>query len=327
LNDHRKGLGMSEMPERGRKKVLMAKVDCTTDSNRELCMQHRVMGYPTVRIYRDGATHSFEEYQGDRTAQAFLQYVHEQVPEIPMSEEDEDEQKKSREATKEFHDQLDDDTHEGCNLVGTVEVNKVPGKMVMAAHSNYHNFDVQAVNTSHVIHHLAFRSTVDHTLAGGDHHGRASMHMLRTRLSRRAMREKKEELMKRLLRHKTSVGRFLYPMDARRYSSIEPNTVQEHYIKVVHTKMRLLGWSPFDVYQLQVHSNKISDKDIVPTSKISYDISPLNVVVRETRRSAAEFLTGLCAIIGGVFTVLGLFDSVVYHGVKVVQKMELGKLN
>jgi hypothetical protein len=327
LNDHRKSLGMAELPEQGRKKVLMAKVDCTADKNRELCMQHRIMGYPTVRIYREGATHSFEEYQGDRTAQAFLQYVHEQVPEIPMTEEDEDEMKKAREKQKEFHDQLDESTHEGCNMVGTIEVNKVPGKMVLAAHSNYHNFDLMGVNTSHVVHHLAFRSTIDHTLPGGDHHGRASMAMLRTRLSRRAMREKKEELAKRLARHTSSVPRFLHPLDAKRYASLEAHTIQEHYIKVVHTKLHLLGWTPFDVYQQQVHSNKLQDKDTMPSTKITFEISPLNVVVREERRSAAEFLTSLCAIIGGVFTVLGLFDSVVYHGVKVVQKMELGKLN
>lgn len=78
---------------------------------------------------------------------------------------------------------------------------------------------------------------------------------------------------------------------------------------------------------MQVHSNTLKDEEGIPTTKISFDISPLNVVVEETRRSAAEFLTSLCAIIGGVFTVLGLFDSVVYHGVKVVQKMELGKMS
>jgi len=327
INEHRSELGMGDMPDRGRRKVLLGKVDCTVDINRELCMQHRIMGYPTVRIYRDGATHSFEEYQGDRTAQAFLQYVHENVPEIPMTDEDETELRKAREQQKEFHDQIDDFTHEGCNLVGTIEVNKVPGKMVLAAHSNYHNFDVKTVNTSHVVHHLAFRSTIDHTLPGGDHHGRAAMHMLRTRLSRRAMREKKEELQKRLSKHKSTVPHFLHPMDNKRYSSKDPHTIQEHYIKVVHTKMNLLGWTSFDVYQMQVHSNTLKDEEGIPTTKISFDISPLNVVVEETRRSAAEFLTSLCAIIGGVFTVLGLFDSVVYHGVKVVQKMELGKMS
>jgi hypothetical protein len=328
INDNRKGKGMAELPDRGRRKVLMGKVDCTSSTNRNLCMQHRVMGYPTVRIYREGATHSFEEYQGDRTAQAFLQYVHENVPEIPMTDEDESEMKAAREKQQEFHDNLDENTYEGCNLVGTVEVNKVPGKMVLAAHSNYHNFDVHDVNTSHVIHHLAFRSTIDHTLAAGkEHHGRAAMHLLRSRLSRRMFREKKEELHKRLARHKTTIPKFLHPMDNKRYASIEHHIVQEHYVKVVHTKMHLLGWTPFDVYQMQVHSHHFREEKAVPTTKITYDVSPLNVLVKEERRSAAEFLTSLCAIIGGVFTVLGLFDSVVYHGVKVVQKMELGKLN
>lgn len=327
LSANREAKGMPAMPDTGRKKVLMGKVDCTTASNRGLCMQHRVMGYPTVRVYREGATHSFEEYQGDRTAQAFLQFVHEQVPEIPMTDDDEDEQKQARAKVRDFHEQLDESTHEGCNLVGTIEVNKVPGKMVLAAHSNYHNFDLMGVNTSHVIHHLAFRSTIDHTLPGGEHHGRASMAMLRTRLSRRAMREKKAELHKRLARHRSNVPKFLHPMDAKRFSSQDAHVIHEHYIKVVHTQMHLLGWTPFDVYQLQVHSNKLTDAKSMPTSKITYDISPLNVVVREERRSVAEFLTNLCAIIGGVFTVLGLVDSVVYHGVKVAQKMELGKMN
>jgi hypothetical protein len=40
-----------------------------------------------------------------------------------------------------------------------------------------------------------------------------------------------------------------------------------------------------------------------------------------------HFLTGVCAIIGGVFTVAGLIDSLIYHSAKAIQKkMELGKL-
>ena len=43
-------------------------------------------------------------------------------------------------------------------------------------------------------------------------------------------------------------------------------------------------------------------------------------------RSLGHFLTGVCAIIGGVFTVAGLIDSVIYHSVKTLQKkIELGK--
>ena len=43
-------------------------------------------------------------------------------------------------------------------------------------------------------------------------------------------------------------------------------------------------------------------------------------------RSFAHFLTGICAIIGGVFTVAGMIDSMVYHSAKALQKkIELGK--
>ena len=40
-----------------------------------------------------------------------------------------------------------------------------------------------------------------------------------------------------------------------------------------------------------------------------------------------HFLTSVCAIVGGVFTVSGLIDSGLYHGQRVIKKkMQLGKL-
>lgn len=49
------------------------------------------------------------------------------------------------------------------------------------------------------------------------------------------------------------------------------------------------------------------------------------VVVRETRQPLYKFLTTLCAIIGGVFTVAGILDSLVYTTLGMAKKMELGK--
>ena len=46
----------------------------------------------------------------------------------------------------------------------------------------------------------------------------------------------------------------------------------------------------------------------------------------ERRKSFAHFLTGVCAIIGGVFSVAGIIDSFIYHSMRSLQKkMELGK--
>ena len=58
-----------------------------------------------------------------------------------------------------------------------------------------------------------------------------------------------------------------------------------------------------------------------------YDISPMMIRVYEERRSFMHFLTGVCAIVGGVFTVAGMVDSTLYHGLKSIRrKQELGKL-
>jgi len=48
----------------------------------------------------------------------------------------------------------------------------------------------------------------------------------------------------------------------------------------------------------------------------------------EQRKSLFHFLTQVCAIVGGVFTVAGIFDRVIYSGFKRFEaKLEIGKLS
>mgnify|MGYP003328867161 CR=1 FL=1 len=64
----------------------------------------------------------------------------------------------------------------------------------------------------------------------------------------------------------------------------------------------------------------------MPSAVFYYDVSPMQVVVREERKTFANFLTQLCAIIGGVFTVTGLLDGAIFHGGNSLRKkMEIGK--
>lgn len=53
--------------------------------------------------------------------------------------------------------------------------------------------------------------------------------------------------------------------------------------------------------------------------------SSLQVVVKEQGKAWYHFLTTLCAIIGGVFTVAGILDSILYQSFKFAKKVELGK--
>lgn len=46
----------------------------------------------------------------------------------------------------------------------------------------------------------------------------------------------------------------------------------------------------------------------------------------EKEKSFGHFASGLCAIIGGIFTVAGIIDKLIYNSAKIIQKkVELGK--
>jgi len=50
----------------------------------------------------------------------------------------------------------------------------------------------------------------------------------------------------------------------------------------------------------------------VPEAKFSYDLSPMAVVVTSKGRRWYDFVTSVCAIIGGTFTVVGLIDTLLH---------------
>lgn len=50
---------------------------------------------------------------------------------------------------------------------------------------------------------------------------------------------------------------------------------------------------------------------LLPGVYFVYEFSPLRAVVQETHLMLFELCTSLCAILGGVFTVMGMLDGVV----------------
>uniref|UniRef100_A0A182N0B0 Thioredoxin domain-containing protein n=1 Tax=Anopheles dirus TaxID=7168 RepID=A0A182N0B0_9DIPT len=61
----------------GRADVTIAKVDCTVDTNKELCGEQEVNGYPTVFLYRDGE--KVTEYYGHRSLDDLHAFVMQHV--------------------------------------------------------------------------------------------------------------------------------------------------------------------------------------------------------------------------------------------------------
>lgn len=54
----------------------------------------------------------------------------------------------------------------------------------------------------------------------------------------------------------------------------------------------------------------------VPGVFFNYEIGALKAITTEARQSIMHFLTSTCAIVGGILTLAGLLDGVIYNGRK-----------
>lgn len=104
-----------------------------------------------------------------------------------------------------------------------------------------------------------------------------------------------------------------------------------YFLKVVPTIYTDLGDD-------SVHSNQFSVTEHyqeagpgkgrhVPGLFFFYELSPIKIKITEQRNSFLHFLTNVCAVVGGVFTVSGIIDAGIYHGERVLRKKhQMGKL-
>lgn len=122
------------------------------------------------------------------------------------------------------------------------------------------------------------------------------------------------------------------PLDKVQWSQDTPNAMYQYFIKVVPTVYT-------DISGHTIQSNQFSVTEHVKTSEAGqlqslpgvfffYDLSPIKVTFTEEHISFLHFLTNVCAIVGGVFTVSGIIDAFIYHGQKAIKKkMEIGKFS
>jgi len=175
------------------------------------------------------------------------------------------------------------DIAEGCNMFGFLEVNKVAGNFHIAPGKAFQSpagqlvhefkpFDSHKYNVSHVIHTLSF----------GIHYPRR-----------------------------------VNPLDGSKSILTNGSGVFQYFIKVVPTTYKYTNGAVIDSCQYSVTEQFKSAHDpskgfVLPGVFFIYDISPIMVKFTEKRQSFTYFLTSLCAIVGGVFTVAGIIDSLVY---------------
>uniref|UniRef100_A0A0V0IBZ1 Putative endoplasmic reticulum-Golgi intermediate compartment protein 3-like n=1 Tax=Solanum chacoense TaxID=4108 RepID=A0A0V0IBZ1_SOLCH len=196
-----------------------------------------------------------------------------------------------------FVQKIKDEEGEGCNIHGSLEVNKVagnfhfaPGKSFQQSNVHVHDlltFQKDSYNISHKINRLTY----------GEY-----------------------------------FPGVVNPLDGVTWTQETPHGMYQYFIKVVPTVYT-------DVSGHTIQSNQFSVTEhfkgadfgrfqSIPGVFFFYDLSPIKVTFTEQHVSFLHFLTNVCAIVGGVFTVSGILDSFIYHGQKAIKKkMELGKFS
>lgn len=188
---------------------------------------------------------------------------------------------------------------EGCQIYGSMQVNRVggsfhiaPGKSFSISHIHVHDvqpFSSSRFNTSHRINTLSF----------GEEFGYGQ-----TR-----------------------------PLDFTEETAHEGAIMFQYYIKIVPTEFvplngPTLHTNQFSVTKHQKSVSVMSGESGMPGIFVNYELSPLMVRFTEKRNSFSHFATNLCAIIGGIFTVAGIIDSLLFTSIHALKrKIELGKFS
>ena len=87
------------------------------------------------------------------------------------------------------------------------------------------------------------------------------------------------------------------------------NYTYVHYLKVV--SKRYEGDYDEDevhTYLYSAFSNEHKEDDKYPSVMFQYDLSPMTVLSKYHSQPFYHFITNFCAIIGGVFSIIGIID-------------------
>lgn len=206
----------------------------------------------------------------------------------------------------------------GCQLTGHVMVDKAPGELYLYAESYGHDIAAHMTNLSHIVHHFSFGELESIQYADEQ----------------------------QLPGVPSGFRKSLHPMDGNVYVTEQLHQAYHHYLRVIAMEFsdshlfkslrekarrvyRILQNSQLSIYRQNIvpgktkcciimqakrlfhfrdHSHLFCHRQLIEV-KFSYDLSPITVSYLEVSQSWYDYLTGVLAIVGGVFTILGMMDT------------------
>lgn len=105
----------------------------------------------------------------------------------------------------------------------------------------------------------------------------------------------------------------LHRLAGARLASDSYNSSHEHFLRIVPARFAFRNRYEVSTFQYSAESSSFAEtRGPLPLVSFAFDLSPLGLVSREEQRPLYHFLTNVMAIIGGVFTLMGMVDSVVH---------------
>ncbi|XP_003743580.1 endoplasmic reticulum-Golgi intermediate compartment protein 1 [Galendromus occidentalis] len=181
----------------------------------------------------------------------------------------------------------------GCNFVSKFTINKVPGNFHVSTHAAKTQPD--DIDMSHEIHSLTFGEQLIYEL-GDDIKGSFNALQNHDRLK------------------------------------ADGKESHDYVMKIVPTVYELSSGDSLVGYQY-THAHKsyitlsFSAGRIIPAIWFKYDLNPITVRYHRRTQPLYSFLTNVCAIVGGTFTVVGIINSICFTAGEVFRKFEMGKLS
>lgn len=179
----------------------------------------------------------------------------------------------------------------GCRFESNFRINKVPGNFHVSTHAVGMN-QPQRVDFAHIIHEVTL---------GAD------------------------------LQNKSIEAAAFNPLGDKDHSTAKSDESHDYYLQIVPTVYKHLNGREDISYQYTYAYKHYSafghGGRSLPAIWFRYQISPITVRYQEKRAPFYTFITTICAIVGGTFTVAGIIDSFIFTAAEVFRKAELGKLS
>lgn len=171
----------------------------------------------------------------------------------------------------------------GCKIFGQMTLNKASGHFHIAPHKKLHEGGLQSglINLMDLISFTFDQFNITHTVNS--------------------------------LRFGSHFPGINSPLDGEERKIEDTHGMYQYYIKVVPTRYKRLDGTEIESNQYAVtehmrHLSPGSGRGL-PGVYFYYELSPIQASFEESRKGFLRFLTSVCAIIGGVFTVMGLLDT------------------